>query len=156
MGTRAQIHMFMIRKKSDAYQLAQEDIKKAMEEFKNPSDIRRQQIYLTQIHTEAKEYDKALETLCESSCDLQKCLKNAETNPFEAYAYIRLMSEGKRNGWEKADVMYQELNKTQIISDLKKYRSWNILMRLFSGNLDLIMHIVKEVRKQHWIVFQRH
>ena len=120
LGTRAQIHMFMIRKKSDAYQLAQEDIKKAMEEFKNPSDIRRQQIYLTQIHTEAKEYDKALETLCESSCDLQKCLKNAETNPFEAYAYIRLMSEGKRNGWEKADVMYQELNKTQIISDLKK------------------------------------
>lgn len=120
LGTRAQIHMFMIRKKSDAYQLAQEDVKKAMEEFKNPSDIRRQQIYLTQIHTEAKEYDKALETLCEGGSNLQQCLKNAESNPFEAYAYIRLMSEGKRNRWEKADVMYEELKKTQIISDLKK------------------------------------
>lgn len=128
LGTRAQIYMFMIRNNSrdkdkdrdkDFYQCAEEDAKNAIKEFQNKSDIRRQQLYLTQIYTEVKQYDKALNVLCDETQDMKQCLKNAEEKPFEVYAFIRLMAEGKCNGWEKADDMYDELNKTSILSKLK-------------------------------------
>lgn len=125
LGTRAQVHMFMIRKNSDSYQLAENDVQNAIREFKTESDIQRQKIYLAQIYTEAGQYEKALEALCGSEHDIKQWIANAEYNIFLICAYVRLMAEGKRNGWNKADVMYDELNKTQIITNLKAEQNDN-------------------------------
>ena len=97
---------------------AQDDVHNAIKEFRTESDIRRQHIYMTQIHTEGHQYDEALKILF-GDYDIKQWLKNVKNNPFEIYAYVRLMAEGKSHGWEMADKMYNELNKTQIISDLK-------------------------------------
>lgn len=119
-GTRAQIYMYKIRNDSSAFEAAKNDVESAIAEFSTESDIQRQKIYLTQIYTDTGRFDEALKILCGKEESLGKWLVNAEKNIFSICAYVRLMAEGKAKDWEKADEMYQELNKTQFVSGLKE------------------------------------
>lgn len=121
LGTRAQIYMFMIRKDAVYYEKAKADVLAAKAEFDNISDLQRQDLYLSQIYSEAGQFDEACKILCTSDnkTDLKKWLDEAEDNPYKIYAYVRLMAEGKLKGWESADKLYVEFSQRRIKTDMK-------------------------------------
>lgn len=124
-GTRAQIYMLNIRKNIEDYTHAKDDVMSAIKEFSTESDIQRQMIYLTQIHTEAGHFDEALKTLCQGADSLSKWLIKSEKNIFAICAFVRLMAEGKTEDWKTADSLYEELNKTQILTNLREIKEHN-------------------------------
>lgn len=137
-GTEAQLHMFRIREDRQHYCQAIECSDKAIREFEDEKDRRKQYSYRVQIETEGKEFDKALEYLYrQNGLDVNKSeLKDVVTEvvkyEFGLSAYIRLMAEGRLAGWQKADEMYDELNKTECIKKVRensgKYHPFEIIM----------------------------
>ena len=121
LGTRAQIHMFLIRTHADYYREAEKDALAAKEEFDEISDLKRQDLYLSQIYSEAGQFDEACNILCtgDRKTNLKKWLDESEHDPYKVYAYVRLMAEGKLKGWEQADRLYAEFNQRQIKTDIK-------------------------------------
>lgn len=119
LGTRAQIYMYGIRNNQGMFEKAKSDVMAAKAEFDCESDIRRQDMYLVQIYTDAGHFDEALKVLCGDEKELRRWLIEYQPDIYCMCGYIRLMAEGKVAGWEKSDEMYEELNKTQIIWDLR-------------------------------------
>ena len=123
LGTQVQIDAFLLRSEKGRYEEAVRRSDEAIAEFVRSEDICRQYNYRVQLETEAECYDRAYEFLCrayglEKNAAAGEFREQLGTDRHKLYAYVKLMAEGRANGWEKAGELYAVLQKTKAMQDV--------------------------------------
>lgn len=124
LGTRLQIKTFMVRLDASIYDSAKKDSDEAIDNFVRDEDKKRQYLYRVQLETEHKAYDNALIYLIKAldykGSDYKRIWNmSVRASIFSVSAYIRLMSEGAANGWEKANDMFDGMSNDIFLESLK-------------------------------------
>lgn len=123
LGTKVQIYTFLVRLHKEYYLKAVEASQNAIREFVSDSDIDRQYLYRVNLETEAGKYDEALQYLyrankLEEDASVKE-LASKDVSRYHLCAYVRLMAEGRLGNWNRADEMYQGIEASGIVRDLR-------------------------------------
>lgn len=122
LGTRLQIKAFLLRFDRSLYGSAIFDFDEAVDNFSLPDDKKRQYLYRVKLETEYGNYEEAFKYLL-ATLDLN----NDKLKPkdiweniykqsvFVVEAFIRLISEGLMNKWERAGELFSVINNSDYI-----------------------------------------